>query len=219
MDVEKFLEQIHTVLKKLFNNEKSNDSKGSINYKIGDNKKKLPNVFIGVLCVFLIGIVCVIASSYFKSTSTIATNNPNKATDSTQKYNEDYETELQNKLKNTLQKIDGVGNVEVMIYFEGGDEQVPAVNINDAVSTTEEKDTAGGTRTTTQKNNGSTVVITNDGSKSEPLILKKYKPKVTGVCVVADGAQDKVTELKITRAVTNLFSLPENKVNVFPMKN
>ena len=121
-------------------------------------------------------------------------------------------------LKSTLEQIDGVGKVEVMISFESGEEHVPAVNINDSTNTTQEKDNAGGTRNTTQKNNGSTVVTTSDGSKSEPLILKTYNPKVLGVCVVAEGAENKVTELRISKAVTDLFGISGDKVNVYPMK-
>lgn len=37
--------------------------------------------------------------------------------------NDDYEKETQNKLKTTLEKIDGVGKVEVMITFESGEEK------------------------------------------------------------------------------------------------
>ena len=144
----------------------------------------------------------------------------NKVADNTasDKSSDDYETAVQDRLKETLEKVDGVGKVEVMVSFESGEEQVPAVNINDSTSVAEEKDTQGGTRNTTQKNDGSTVVITNQGDKSEPLIVKTYKPKVSGVCVVAEGAEDKITELRISKAVINLFNIPENKVNVYPMK-
>ena len=54
--------------------------------------------------------------------------------------------------------------------------------------------------------------------KKQPLIVKKNKPKVTGVLVVAEGAEDKVTEYRIRKAVTNLFDIPDNQVNVYPMK-
>ncbi len=133
--------------------------------------------------------------------------------------NDDYEKETQNKLKATLEKIDGVGKVEVMITFESGEEKVPAVNINNSTNKSVEKDTEGGTRNTTQENEGSSVVVTNDGDKTQPLIVKEYKPKITGVCIVAEGAENNITKLRISKAVVDLFSLAENKVNVYPMKN
>ncbi|AYD40595.1 stage III sporulation protein AG [Clostridium fermenticellae] len=189
------------------------------------NKKNSTNLLI----LFLSGILIVIAASFFKSSSiseitgsSSENNNKNQvqkqSTESTGENSEDYETSIQNKLKSTLQSIEGVGKVDVMVSFEGSEEQVPAVNVNDSTNTTEEKDTTGGVRNSVQKNNGSTVVITNNDGKSEPLILKKYKPKVEGVCVVAEGAENDLTQLRITKAVMDLFNLPQDKVNVYPMK-
>ncbi len=77
---------------------------------------------------------------------------------------------LKSKLKTTLEKIDGVGKVEVMITFESGEEKVPAVNINNSTNKSVEKDTEGGTRNTTQENEGSSVVITNNGIKHNLLL-------------------------------------------------
>lgn len=210
MDFKKWLEKLS----------KSDGDKNAL------SKKVMPNLLI----VLLAGVLIVMMMSSYKAANlpSIQTLNPNggnnkdsnkaEATTSTDKVSTDYETAIQDKLKETLEKIDGVGKVDVMVSFESGEEQVPAVNINDSTSTTQEKDTEGGTRSTTQKNDGSTVVITNQGDKSEPLIVKTYKPKVSGVCVVAEGAENKITELRISKAVINLFNIPENKVNVYPMK-
>jgi stage III sporulation protein AG len=214
MDLKKWLEKL----------KKSDDEKDTL------GKKVMPNLLI----VLLAGVLIVMMVSSYKATSlpSVQALNSNggsnkgdsktdgnaAVTTSSDKVSQDYETAVQDKLKQTLEKIDGVGKVDVMVSFESGEEQVPAVNINDSTSTTQEKDTEGGTRSTTQKNDGSTVVITNQGDKSEPLIVKTYKPKVSGVCVVAEGAEEKVTELRISKAVVNLFNIPENKVNVYPMK-
>lgn len=182
-----------------------------------NNKKN-----INILIVVLVGVLFLIAGSTFKKDSVMSKNEDpkNKQTqeERIETENEDYERETQNKLKTTLEKIDGVGKVEVMITFESGEEKVPAVNINNSTNKSVEKDTEGGTRNTTQENEGSSVVITNNGDKTQPLIVKEYKPKITGVCIVAEGAEDNITKLRISKAVVDLFSLAENKVNVYPMK-
>ncbi|ACQ54050.1 stage III sporulation protein AG [Clostridium botulinum] len=182
------------------------------------NNKKNMNILI----VVLVGVLFLIAGSTLKKDSVMSKNeNPkNKQTqeEKIEVKNDDYEKETQNKLKATLEKIDGVGKVEVMITFESGEEKVPAVNINNSTNKSVEKDTEGGTRNTTQENEGSSVVVTNDGDKTQPLIVKEYKPKITGVCIVAEGAENNITKLRISKAVVDLFSLAENKVNVYPMK-
>ncbi|AKA70199.1 stage III sporulation protein AG [Clostridium scatologenes] len=205
-------------LKKLFQKQGDEEKNGYLN-----DKNNRVNLFI----VFLVGILILISISFFKTSNTQISaqdKNNTKTTKEQQKTEEQntdqqqYENEVQDKLKGTLEKIEGVGKVDVMVSFESGEEQVPAVNVSDSTNTTEEKDNEGGVRNSTQKNNGSTVVITNDGSKSKPLIVKTYKPKVSGVCVVAEGSENKLTELRITKAVVNLFNISEDKVNVYPMK-
>ena len=198
--------------------------------KGGDDKSKIQNnkksdkILVNLVLMILVAVVIVLASSFFKnSSSTSATleemEKDKIVTENKSFQSNDYETQLENKLKTTLEGIEGVGKVQLMIYFESGEESVPAVNINDSKSLTEENDTEGGKRNTTQENNGRTVVMSNNGNADEPLIVKTYKPTITGVCVVAEGSSEKVTELRIRQAVINLFNLPENKVNVYPMNN
>ncbi|WP_125152257.1 stage III sporulation protein AG [Clostridium rectalis] len=200
--------------------------------KLKDNSNKSKKVYsnkttINLLIIFLVGVLILITASFFKTTG-----NESKETfikkgndtekkvgeDEENKKDQDLEKTLKFDLKNILQQTEGVGRVEVMIYFESGEEQVPAVNINNSTNSAVETDNEGGRRNTTQKNNGETVVITNEGDTSKPLIVKKNKPKVTGVLIVAEGAEEKVTEYRIRKAVTNLFQIPDVKVNVYPMK-
>ena len=189
-----------------------------------DKTKKSDKLIGNLVLMILVAVVIVLASSFFKSpkvtTTTTALNvaQEDKLTkESNSPELNDYEAQLESKLKSTLEGIQGVGKVQLMIYFASGEESVPAVNVNDSKSLTVENDTTGGKRNITQDNNGSTVVMSNNGDKNEPLIVKKYKPTITGVCVVAQGSSEKITELRIRQAVVNLFNLPENKVNVYPM--
>lgn len=198
--------------------------KGGDDKSKSQNTKKSDKILVNLVLMILVAVVIVLASSFFKnSSSTSATleemENDKIVTENNSFQSNDYETQLENKLKTTLEGIEGVGKVQLMIYFESGEESVPAVNINDSKSLTEENDTEGGKRNTTQENNGRTVVMSNNGNADEPLIVKTYKPTITGVCVVAEGSSEKVTELRIRQAVINLFNLPENKVNVYPMNN
>ncbi|SHE94744.1 stage III sporulation protein AG [Clostridium fallax] len=130
----------------------------------------------------------------------------------------EYEEQQRINLKNILNKINGVGDVDVMITFESDETKVPAMDTNKQTNTTEEKDKEGGERVTNQENDGSKVVITTSGNGNEPLILKTYKPKVVGVVVVAKGAEDSKTKYEISKAVSNLYNISSNKVNVYPMK-
>lgn len=219
-------------MKKFFS--KFDWKKFSGNLKQTKGKKYITNLIILVL----VGMVLVIFGRSMGDTSVInldknlskktkITTNDQKQTQINGEEKEEQETEtkykndekeVEKKLKEILENISGVGKVKVMVYFKGGEEKVPAFNVNDSTSLTEEKDVEGGTRKTTQKNDGRTVVMMNTEDGTEPLIIRKNNAAVTGVCIVAEGAENKLTKLEIQNAVINLFGLEENKVNVYPMK-
>lgn len=187
------------------------------------NEKNRKEKFSNFIIVALIAVLIIIVASFFKTTDsmTLQNNDTQKQqvkTSSSDSSSENYETSMENKLKDTLEKMDGVGNVEVMMYFSSSEEQVPAFNENKSNSVTDETDTSGGKRTTTQTSDGNTVVTSKDGDKESPLIVKKYKPSITGVCVVAEGASNDIVKLNITNAVVDLFGITSDKVNVYPMK-
>lgn len=207
-------------MKNLFNLDK-------IKEKLKDKNKK--NYITNLSILLLFGILLAIVGSTFSDESTATVNNisgngnvQEQAEAVSSKTNEAEkveEAEMERKLKNTLESIKGVGKVQVMVYFKGGEEQVPAININDSTSLTEEKDTDGGTRKITQENEGRTVVMMNTENGTEPFVLKKENPEVTGVFIVAEGANDNLIKLQIQQAVVKLFGLNENQVTVYPMKN
>lgn len=130
----------------------------------------------------------------------------------------DYEKSQQKSLQNILKQIHGVGNVEVKINFDGSEVKVPAVENNNQKSTTEETDNEGGKRKSEQETEGGKVVMANNGNSNEPFILKTDKPRITGVVVVAEGANDSKIKYEITKAVSSLYDISIDKVNVFPMK-
>ena len=125
-----------------------------------------------------------------------------------------YEETEKKELINILKKIQGVGEVEVKINFEGDEVKVPAYETTKQNTITEETDREGGKRTNNQNNDSSKIVMATD----KPYILTTEKPKVIGIVVVAQGASSSKVKHDIEVAVTNLYNLSANKVNVYPMK-
>lgn len=130
----------------------------------------------------------------------------------------DYEDKLKKELSDTLIQVKGVGKVSVMIYFEGSSESIPAVNSNDTNKKTEESDKEGGNRTITESSKSSTVVTTGDSGSNKALIVKELRPKIGGVMIVAEGAENSSVKEEVTNAVKTLLALPANKVSVSSMK-
>ncbi|MBL4931018.1 stage III sporulation protein AG [Clostridium paridis] len=194
-----------------------------------DFKKKILSMIkdqrmMNVIAVVIIALFALIVLSFFNKGSssklTLANNTSNQEK-STVKNQDDkqistYEDAQRESLRNILQNIKGVGDVQVMMYFEGSESKVPAVDTTDQTSVTEEKDKDSGERVTNQKNSNSKVVMANNGN--DPLILKTEKPKVTGIVIVAQGADSSKVKYDITKACAGLYDISMDKINVYPMK-
>ena len=129
-----------------------------------------------------------------------------------------YEQQQKTDLKNILKKMNGVGDVEVMMSFENGEQKVPAYDKNSQKSTTEETDNQGGKRVNNQNTDGESIVMTTADGNNEPFILTTYKPRIIGVIILAEGASNSKTKYEIEQAVSKLYNLSLDKVNVYSMK-
>jgi stage III sporulation protein AG len=148
--------------------------------------------------------------------------NNNSATKDTQEIvqndEKSYEEKQKIDLKNILKKMNGVGDVEVMMSFDNGEKKVPAYDTSAQKSTTEETDTEGGKRVNNQNTDSSKIVMTTSDGNNEPFILTTYKPKINGVIILAEGAENSKTKYEIEQAVSKLYNLSLDKVNVYSMK-
>lgn len=140
------------------------------------------------------------------------------ATETIQADEKNYEDKQKIDLKNILKKMNGVGDVEVMMTFENGEQKVPAYDKSTQKSTTEETDNEGGKRVNNQDTDGSKVVMTTSDGNNQPFVLTIYKPKICGVIIIAEGAENSKTKYEIEQAVSKLYNLSLDKVNVYSMK-
>lgn len=178
--------------------------------------KKISNILIMLLLLCFVLIVVNIGTSKYSNV------NKKDASSEESKNNavkvSQYEDEQKQQLVSILKKISGVEDVDVMITFESDEVKVPAYDKTSQNTVTEEADNNGGKRVNNQKNDDTKIVMKNSGNSDEPFILQTNKPKVVGVVVVAKGASDSKVKHNIEVAVSNLYNLDANKVNVYSMK-
>ena len=117
-----------------------------------------------------------------------------------------YKSNLQEEIETMLEKIDGVGRVEVMITFSGTEEYVFAEEIKASKSD----------KFSSQMQN-EFVLIEKNGEK-EALISKVNNPQISGVVVVCDGGDsDKVCE-SVYRTVSTVLGIPTKNIYVTKLK-
>ena len=122
--------------------------------------------------------------------------------------------ELEKKLENILKKVNGVGNVSVLLTYSESGSVIPIYNISQSTSTTEEKDTSGGTRTIVSEDNKKDVIT---DSSSNIVTEKKVMPKIEGAIITAQGAKDPNIKSNIISAVEAVTGLANHKIQVFEM--
>ncbi len=113
-----------------------------------------------------------------------------------------YMDELSSKMVSVIQKIDGVGRADVVLSLstQGACDyayETKSQTVGDKVVET------------------STLVLV----KGEPLVVKTYPPTVSGVVVVADGADDPIVRYKIINVVVTLTNVSAENVRVFTYKD
>ena len=127
-------------------------------------------------------------------------------------------SDVENKLKNILAKIQGVGDVEVCLNYSESSEVVAMYNENSTTSTTEETDDTGGTRKIEEIGTQKDVIYKEEDGIKTPITAKVVEPKIEGAIITAKGANNSETKSNIIQAVEAITGLATHKIQVFEMQ-
>jgi len=128
------------------------------------------------------------------------------------------EEPLENRLKDILEKIVGVGSIDVLITIDSTEEIVVQRNEKETQQITDENDKNGGKRHMTSITKDGQVVLYETSGDQTPLITKRIKPKIRGVLIVAKGAENGTVRRLILDAVEKGFNVPVSRISVVPRK-
>lgn len=179
-----------------------------INELFNDTEKKKLKPLI---CLVVICILCLIAISVMPKDKKEETSVSTKAEVNTTS-NDTEKEDLEGKLKKILSKINGAGDVDVMITFKSSEEIVPAYNSNITTETTKEQDSSGGERTTTNSTQNKTMITSNS---NEPVVLKTSEAEIKGVIVVSSGANDPAVKELLYDAVKTSLQISGHQVEIY----
>ncbi len=118
-----------------------------------------------------------------------------------QSLSSDYATTVEEGLKSILSDVDGAGKINVFVTVDGSQEEIVLKNV--------ETKTENGIKTTVE----SIVLV---GGK--PYVTKTNNPRILGVAIVCEGADDLSVKLKITEIVTTTLNVNSDSVRIIKMK-
>jgi stage III sporulation protein AG len=127
-----------------------------------------------------------------------------------------YEDQYENQLKEALDQIVGVSDVYVVVNVEATESKIYEKKESIQTQSTNEEDKNGGKRSVEDKSSEKEIVIVNNGDKEVPIVKETKKPKVSGVLVVAKGADNIQIKKWIIEAVTRALDVPSHRVSVLP---
>lgn len=164
-----------------------------------------------IIGVILIAVMLIVYNAVSKSAKKTDIGDVKKTASIASQYDH---TMTEERLERILREIEGVGSVKVMITYDGTSEKVTAKTIS--TSTVTNTNAQGNSSSNTSRTE-SPVIISNNGSSS-PYILKEIAPGISGVIVVAEGADKPTTRLAIMRACQTILQVNASNIEIFTMK-
>ncbi len=169
--------------------------------KIKDNKKYRIAIIGGIL--ILAAIIYFLPSKSNKSESKVINNNT--------------EISKNEQLERVLSGIRGCGKVSVMITYESDGEIVCASTSETQTDTVREKTENGGIRESETTKENKKPVTVGSGNGENALVVLNKEPKVKGVIVVAQGAENLGVKLNLQKAVETVLQVSPEQVEIFAM--
>lgn len=120
---------------------------------------------------------------------------------------------LEQRLKSMLSRVQGAGEVEVMVNYAASAELSVAFN----TQTQEEDSAQDGQGSSASRNVDSAVATVQQQGTEQPVVLREDAARIAGVLVVAAGASDPGVRMRLTDAVCTLLDVPASDVEVLTM--
>ena len=110
--------------------------------------------------------------------------------------------ETEAELAEALSRIEGAGEVSVVLTLRSGSRQILA------------QDTQTDQRESSIQTSQSTVVVSRGSGEEGPILLQEFCPTYQGALVVCPGGGEPSVQLELTRAVSALTGLTSDKISI-----
>ncbi len=129
-------------------------------------------------------------------------------------YSKQYVEETEKKLEKTLQKIDGVGKVSVMITLESSEELIYAQNEKESTDMQDSPSYDGENLKKESSRREKTYVFSDYGKDRSALKISSTEPKIKGVIVVCEGGGNSLVKSRVTEACSVGLGIRYNSIFV-----
>lgn len=122
--------------------------------------------------------------------------------------------DLETRLENILESINGVGKVKVLLKYSESSTVVAMYNETNSESSTEENDGGGSSKNVKESESKKEIVYSDE---NKPITEKVIMPTIEGAIITAEGAGNSNIKSSIVSAVEAVTGLAVHKIQVFEM--
>ena len=160
------------------------------------------------LIILLVGLLLVVIAMPVSDIKSDQTQDEQQVQKAENALEDTYTDALETRLENALAKVEGVGNVKVMITLASSSEKVVE---KDQEMTSEVQEGENGGKNTSSSE---TAIYANGNGEETPYVKQELSPRIEGVLVIADGGDNAIVIENITEAVQALFGVDTHKIKV-----
>ncbi len=194
-------------IKDMLKNVSKEKTKGSLMHEIGMGK---------IIVIIVCGIIILAGSFFDGSGSKNSSSDEVSSSTSDNELGEDealnvmniYAKRQEEKLRELLESMDGVGQAKVMVTLAESEEKV-------ALKNTERGENKG--KDSSDISEKSENVIVTNGGDEKPYVVSVTSPKIAGVAIVCEGADGGKKDSEIIDMVGALFGIESHKIKVTKM--
>ena len=161
--------------------------------------RKIKHIEIYVAGFIVLVMIAIYASSFLGGGATPTRNYPSQVL-------HNFARDMESRLIQTLSQVKGAGNINAIVTVVGSPTQEIAYSIDERTVT---QAGPNGTSTTT-----TTIVKTPIVVGGNPLVLLEINPRIKGVVIVAQGANDISVRFALLRAVQALVADPSVNIEI-----
>ena len=180
-----------------------------------DKKKNIENIIVFIIILIITVLIINVMWSSDDNKSKNNSEDTTKVLAQTTTANEEQDN-LENRLENILESINGVGKAKVLIKYSESSSVVAVYNETKSESTTQEND-GSSNKDVKQTESKKEVAYTDENGKNTPITEKVIMPVIEGAIITAQGAGNANIKASIVSAVEAVTGLAVHKIQVFEM--
>ena len=180
-----------------------------------DKKKNIENIIVFIIILIITVLIINVMWSSDDNKSKNKSEDTTKVLAQTTTANEEQDN-LENRLENILESINGVGKAKVLIKYSESSSVVTVYNETKSESTTQEND-GSSNKDVKQTESKKEVAYTDENGKNTPITEKVIMPVIEGAIITAQGAGNANIKASIVSAVEAVTGLAVHKIQVFEM--